>query len=89
MVLSRVSIKVGENAYKVAIPTHPDKLVTVIVNRLKTYRGKWTRPVLDELPPGAKETEEGSGNGPLDESDLQPSSFVERLTVSREDTVLA
>lgn len=85
----RISSKVGENAHKVAILTHPDKLLTVNVNRLKKFGGKWTRPFLDEVPPDAEETEEGSSNGPLDESDLPPSSFVERLTVGREDTVLA
>ncbi|OWZ12500.1 Integrase, catalytic core protein [Phytophthora megakarya] len=33
--------------------------------------------------------EEGDGDGPLEETDLPSSSFTERLTVAREDTVIA
>ncbi|OWY97999.1 LOW QUALITY PROTEIN: hypothetical protein PHMEG_00031346 [Phytophthora megakarya] len=39
----RIVGKVGENAYSVEIPSHPDKVVTVNVNRLKKFRGRWSR----------------------------------------------
>ncbi|KAG2909417.1 hypothetical protein PC117_g19654 [Phytophthora cactorum] len=32
--------QVGENAYMVTIPSHPSKIVTVNVNRLKRFRGR-------------------------------------------------
>ncbi|KAG2784577.1 hypothetical protein PC129_g19003 [Phytophthora cactorum] len=77
---------VGESSYRIEIPTHPDKLVTVNVNRLKKYRGKWTRPYMDEVQVGLEDENGSDGEG---ESDLPPSSFAERLTVGREDTVIA
>ncbi|OWZ05302.1 hypothetical protein PHMEG_00022629 [Phytophthora megakarya] len=35
----RVMSQVGENAYRIEIPSHPDKVVTVNVNRLKRFKG--------------------------------------------------
>ncbi|OWY95359.1 hypothetical protein PHMEG_00034659 [Phytophthora megakarya] len=35
----RVLGQVGENAYRIAIPRHPEKVVTVNVNRLKSSKG--------------------------------------------------
>ncbi|KAG2876403.1 hypothetical protein PC114_g24215 [Phytophthora cactorum] len=81
-----VASMVGESSYRIEIPTHPDKLVTVNVNRLKKYRGKWTRPYMDEVQVGLEDENGSDGEG---ESDLPPSSFAERLTVGREDTVIA
>ncbi|OWZ17088.1 LOW QUALITY PROTEIN: hypothetical protein PHMEG_0009022 [Phytophthora megakarya] len=79
--------KVRENAYSVAIPSHFNKEVTVNVNRLKKFRGRWTRPFADEVPVDTEDEE--VGEGPLEETDLPPSSFTERLTVAQEDTVIA
>ncbi|KAE9003294.1 hypothetical protein PR001_g18013 [Phytophthora rubi] len=83
----RVVCKVGDNAYRVDIPTHPSKTVTVNVNRLKKYRGKWTRPFMDKVPAGVEEAEGGS-DGPLEEDDLPSSSFAERITIGADDTAV-
>ncbi|OWY98114.1 hypothetical protein PHMEG_00031203 [Phytophthora megakarya] len=83
----RIVGKVGENAYSVEIPSHPDKVVTVNVNRLKKFRGRWTRPYTDEVP--AEVEGEDVQDGPLEEADLPSSSFTERLTMAQEDTVIA
>ncbi|OWZ01473.1 hypothetical protein PHMEG_00027126 [Phytophthora megakarya] len=82
----RIVGKVGENAYSVEI-SHPDKVVTVNVNRLKKFRGRWTRPFTDEVP--AEVEGEGVEDGPLAETDLPSLSFTERLTVAQEDTGIA
>ncbi|GMF31353.1 unnamed protein product [Phytophthora fragariaefolia] len=84
----RVVGKIGENAYRIDIPAHPDKVVTVNVNRLKTFRGRWTRPNMDEVPEGVEEDGEEVEDGPLEEADLPPSSFAERVTIARGDTAL-
>ncbi|KAG2809623.1 hypothetical protein PC112_g16425 [Phytophthora cactorum] len=78
--------QVGENAYMVTIPSHPNKIVTVNVNRLKRFRGRWSRPFADEIPEGAEENASEDGTGPLQEKDLPPTSFVERLSVGGEET---
>ena len=75
----------GDNAYRIEIPSHQDKVVTVNVNRLKRFRGRWTRPYMDEFPPGVDEENDDS---PLEEEDLPPSSYTERVTVGKEDTVI-
>ncbi|GMF32083.1 unnamed protein product [Phytophthora fragariaefolia] len=85
----RVVIKVGENAYRIEIPSHPDKVVTINVNRLKKFRGRWTRPYMNEVPTGVVEDGEEVEDGPLDETDLPASSFTERLTVGRDDVAIA
>jgi transposase InsO family protein len=82
----RVVSKVGENTYRIEIPSHPDKVVPVNVNRLKPVRGRWTRSYMDEVPSSLDD--EDLEDGPFVESDLPTSSFVERRTVGREDTVL-
>jgi hypothetical protein len=84
----RISGKVGENAYRIEIPSHPDNIVTVNVNRMKKFKFRWTRPYADEVPEGMGDDDEFE-DGPLREADLPPSSFVERRTVGKEDTVLA
>ncbi|KAG3089473.1 hypothetical protein PI125_g17984 [Phytophthora idaei] len=38
----RIVGQVGENAYRVTIPSHPNKIVTVNVSRLKRFRGRWS-----------------------------------------------
>ncbi|OWZ02422.1 hypothetical protein PHMEG_00026022 [Phytophthora megakarya] len=83
----RITGKVGENAYSVVIPSHPNKEVTVNVNRLKKFSGRWTRPFADESPVDTEDEE--VGEGPLEETDLPSSSFTERLTIAQEDTMIA
>ncbi|KAE9289888.1 hypothetical protein PF008_g25778 [Phytophthora fragariae] len=84
----RVLDKVGENAYRIDIPSHPNKVVTVNVNRFKKFRGRWTRPFMDEIPEGIVEEEAEGEDGPLEETDLPPSSYTERLTLGAEDTAV-
>ncbi|KAG2873569.1 hypothetical protein PC114_g25782 [Phytophthora cactorum] len=85
----RIVGQVGENAYRVTIPSHPNKIVTVNVNRLKRFRGRWSRPFTDEIPEGAEENASEDGTGPLQEEDLPSTSFVERLSVGGEETAFS
>ncbi|OWZ08446.1 LOW QUALITY PROTEIN: polyprotein [Phytophthora megakarya] len=79
----RIVGKVGENAYSVEIPSHPDKVVAVNVNRLKKFRGRWTRPYTDEVP--AEVEGEGADDGPLEETYHLRAS----RNVAQDDTVIA
>ncbi|KAG2773833.1 hypothetical protein Pcac1_g15547 [Phytophthora cactorum] len=81
--------QVGENAYKVAIPSHPNKVVTINVNRLKPSRGRRSRPYADEVPGGVEQDASEDGTGPLEEEDLPVTSFVERLSIGGEDTAFS
>ncbi|KAG2893324.1 hypothetical protein PC117_g23813 [Phytophthora cactorum] len=85
----RIVGQVGENAYRVTIPSHPNKIVTVNVNRLKRFRGRWSRPFADEIPESAEENASEDGTGPLQEEDLPSTSFVERLSVGGEETAFS
>ncbi|KAG3107176.1 hypothetical protein PI125_g12978 [Phytophthora idaei] len=85
----RIVGQVGENAYRVTIPSHPNKIVTVNVNRLKRFRGRWSQPFADEIPEDAEEKASEDGTGPLQEEDLQSTSFVERLSVGGEKTAFS
>ncbi|KAG3234887.1 hypothetical protein PI124_g20068 [Phytophthora idaei] len=85
----RIVDQVGENTYRVTIPSHPNKIVTVNVNRLKRFRGRWSRPFADEIPEGAEEKASEDGTGPLQEEDLSSTSFVERLSVGGEETAFS
>ncbi|GMF45018.1 unnamed protein product [Phytophthora fragariaefolia] len=84
----RVVAKVNENAYRIDIPTHPSKTVTVNVNRMKKYWGRWTRPYIDEVPANLDSEVGGTEVEPLVEADLPPSRFAERLTLGGEDTII-
>ena len=68
----RVERRLGPNTYKIAIPTHPDKSVTVNVDRLKKFRGYFSRPFNDDIP-------STSDDAQLSLDDLPSSSFVERI----------
>ncbi|OWZ00283.1 hypothetical protein PHMEG_00028561 [Phytophthora megakarya] len=92
----RVLGQVGENAYRIAIPRHPDKVATVNVNRLKKFKGRWSRPYSDEVHV-APENEEGKGRGvsgappvedgdPLRGEDLPADSYVERVAIGSDET---
>ncbi|GMF53511.1 unnamed protein product [Phytophthora fragariaefolia] len=65
-----------------------EREVTINVNRLKKYRGRWTRPFMDEVPGGVVNDGETMEDGPLEEADLPNSSFAERLSVGRGDSTL-
>ncbi|ETM47977.1 hypothetical protein L914_07435, partial [Phytophthora nicotianae] len=81
--------QVGENAYKIAIPAHPNKIMTVNVNRLKRFKGRWSRPYADEVPSDVGGDESDEGTGPLEMNDLPPTSFVERLSIGGEETAFS
>ncbi|KAG3074104.1 hypothetical protein PI124_g21368 [Phytophthora idaei] len=78
--------QVEENAFRVVIPSRPNKIVTVNVNR---FRGRWSRPLADEIPEGAEENASEDGTGSLQEEDLSSTSFVERLSVGGEETAFS
>ncbi|KAF1773401.1 hypothetical protein GQ600_1486 [Phytophthora cactorum] len=85
----RIVGTVGENAYRVAIPTHPNRVVTINVNRLKKFRGRWSRPFPSEIPEGLYIQPGTVDNGPLAEDDLPSTSYVERLAIGDEETSLS
>ncbi|OWZ11332.1 hypothetical protein PHMEG_00015663 [Phytophthora megakarya] len=82
----RVVGSVGKNAYKVAIPSHPDRVVTVNVNRMKRYQGRMSRPFPSEVPAGIESRTGMDDEGPLTEEDLPTTSFVERVVIGDEET---
>ncbi|OWY97860.1 hypothetical protein PHMEG_00031504 [Phytophthora megakarya] len=82
----RVVGPVGENAYRMAIPSHPDRVVTVNVNRIKRYQGRMSRPFPQEVPDGVEHQVGVDDDGPLTEGDLPPTSFVERIIIDDEET---
>ncbi|POM64401.1 Hypothetical protein PHPALM_20073 [Phytophthora palmivora] len=85
----RVVSAVDENAYKIAIPSHSNRVVTINVNRLKGFRGRWSRPFPSEVPTGVL-TEAGvDDDGPLTEEDLPSTSYVERLVIGSEETAFS
>lgn len=79
---------VGENSYRVAIPSHPNRVVTINVNRLKRFQGRWSRPFPSEVPEGVQSSPGVDDDGPLSEEDLPSTSFVERLLIGGEETAL-
>ncbi|POM70630.1 Hypothetical protein PHPALM_12901 [Phytophthora palmivora] len=82
----RIVGTVGENACRVAIPSHPNRVVTINVNRLKPFQGRWSRPYPTEIPEGVETTPGEDDDGPLAEEDLPSTSYVERLVIGSEDT---
>lgn len=82
----RVVSKVNDNAFRIAIPSHPDRIVTINVNRLKPYRGRWSRPLRDEVPQLDAET--SPEEEPLQEDDLPETSFAERRIIGGEEVVV-
>lgn len=84
----RIVGSVGENAYRVAIPTHPDKIVTVNVNRLKPFKGRWSRPFTDEVPDGVEDGDGNGEEGPLTEDDLPVTSFAENRLFGGDELVI-
>ncbi|KAE9307276.1 hypothetical protein PF001_g11691 [Phytophthora fragariae] len=85
----RVVGQLGENTYKSAIPSHPDRVVSVNVNRLKKFAGRWSRPFPNEVPAGVERQPDADDAGPLTVNDLPTTSFVERITLGGEETVFS
>ncbi|OWY99978.1 hypothetical protein PHMEG_00028930 [Phytophthora megakarya] len=77
---------VGENAYHVAVPSHPDRVITVNVNRMKRFRGRMSRPFPTEVPTDVETRAGVDDDGPLAVDDLPATSFVERITGGDEET---
>ncbi|POM63597.1 Hypothetical protein PHPALM_20979 [Phytophthora palmivora] len=79
----RVVRAVGENAYKIAIPSHPNRVVTINLSR------KVEQTFPSEVPTGVL-TEAGvDDDGPLTEEDLPSTSYVERLVIGGEETAFS
>ncbi|KAE9345171.1 hypothetical protein PF008_g8893 [Phytophthora fragariae] len=85
----RVVGQLGENTYKIAIPSHPDRVVSVNVNRLKKFAGQWSRPFPNEVPARVGRQPDADDAGPLTVDDLPTTSFVERRTLGGEETVFS
>ncbi|KAG3093516.1 hypothetical protein PI124_g14278 [Phytophthora idaei] len=81
----------AENAYSVAIPTHPKKVVTVNVNvnRLKKFRGRWSRPFPTEIPEGVSTRPGTDDEGPFSLEELPSTSFVDRVNIADEETAFS
>ncbi|KAH9087827.1 hypothetical protein LEN26_019791 [Aphanomyces euteiches] len=75
----RVHRRLGPNTYQIEVPAHPDKLVTVNVDRLKPFRGYYSRPYNDDVPQGDDEQD----NLTLD--CLPNSSFVDLVSFPDDD----
>ncbi|KAG9408654.1 hypothetical protein AC1031_020505 [Aphanomyces cochlioides] len=83
--------KQGDNTYRIYLPSHPDRIVPINVDRLKKFQGHWSRPYDDEIPKRLANNKAGSSDpfqsepdsDPLDaqlDSDLLPStSYVDRI----------
>ncbi|CAK4702596.1 unnamed protein product, partial [Aphanomyces euteiches] len=59
--------KQGDNTYRIYLPSHPDRIVPINVDRLKKFQGYWSRPYDDEIPPrlileGSNPTEDTNPN---------------------------
>ena len=96
----RIVNQVNPNTYRIEIPSHPDKIVAVNVNRLRRFKGFWSRPYNVEVP-GASEDAVPASSRPSeipqdalteDEQvsldDLPSSSFVESLSHENTDDVM-
>ncbi|OWZ04863.1 LOW QUALITY PROTEIN: hypothetical protein PHMEG_00023158 [Phytophthora megakarya] len=73
----------------VSIPTHPNRVVTINVNRLKHFRGKWSRPYPSEVSAEIQSERGIDDDGPLTEDDLPSTSYVERLVIGSEETAFS
>ncbi|KAE8876932.1 hypothetical protein PF003_g38990 [Phytophthora fragariae] len=85
----RVVGQLGDNTYKIAIPSHPDRVVSVNVNRLKKFAGRWSPPFPNEVPAGVERQPDADDVGPLTMDDLPTTSFVERLPLGGEETAFS
>ncbi|CAK4709916.1 unnamed protein product [Aphanomyces euteiches] len=77
----RVVSRQGHNTYRVHLPTHPDKIVLINIDRLKPFRGYWSRPYDHEVPYEMN----NPVDQPLEPDQLPPDSFVTKVEFSDGD----
>lgn len=75
----RIHEKQGPNTYRIHIPTHPDRIVPINVDRLKAFRGYWTRPYDDEVPAEPEPLGPEGDDTALEPDMLPNSSFLNRV----------
>ncbi|KAH9112103.1 hypothetical protein LEN26_012231 [Aphanomyces euteiches] len=87
----RIHSKLGENTYRIYLPSYPDRIVPINVDRLKKFQGYWSRPYDDEVPsrlnPDRTDPDNPSQTDPdmdpmdpqLDPDLLPSTSFVDRI----------
>ncbi|KAH9177141.1 hypothetical protein AeNC1_017554 [Aphanomyces euteiches] len=75
----RVHRRLGPNTYQLEVPTHPDRLITVNVDRLKPFRGYYSRPYNDDVPNDDTDLDD------LTLDCLPRSSFVEQILFPDKD----
>ena len=83
----RVLQKMSDNVYKLNVPTHPKKEITVNVNRLKRYRGFWSKPFESEQV--NDEVQEIGEEESITLDDLPANSFVKEIIYEDEEKVLS
>ena len=84
----RIVGQISQNAYQVEIPSHPDRIVSINVNRLKKYRGRWSRPLPDEEPlPENDDVSDSSLDDQLEVTDLPESSFISEIIVGNDEEI--
>ncbi|CAK4901679.1 unnamed protein product [Aphanomyces euteiches] len=47
----RIHKRQGDNTYQIYLPSHPDRIVPINVDRLKKFHGYWSRPFEEDVPP--------------------------------------
>ncbi|CAK4695240.1 unnamed protein product, partial [Aphanomyces euteiches] len=80
----RILSKQGQNTYRILIPSHPNKNVLINVDRLKAFKGYWSRPYDHEVPSEMG----GHDDQALDPDELPPDSFATRVDFSDGDVAL-
>ena len=83
----RVLEKMSDNVYKLKVPTHPKKEVTVNVNRLKRYKGFWSKPFENERVD--EEIQDVGESESLTIDDLPENSFMNEIQFEDEEKVLS
>ncbi|ETW05300.1 hypothetical protein H310_04253, partial [Aphanomyces invadans] len=87
----RIHSRQGDNTYRIYLPTHPDRVVPINVDRLKAFKGHWTRPFNEEIPVGQDDSQKRSSetDDTILTDDLLPSdSFVSRVEFQDGDVAL-
>ncbi|KAH9077974.1 hypothetical protein Ae201684P_019080 [Aphanomyces euteiches] len=46
----RIFKKQGDNTYRIYLPSHPDRIVPINVDRIKKFQGYWSRPYDNDIP---------------------------------------
>ena len=77
----RVLRRLGPNTYLIDIPTHPAKEVPINVDRLKKFRGYWSRPYNEDVPSAPSD----SAATELRPDDLPNDSYVRRVRFADDD----